>query len=144
MDLNKVLLIWRATDNAEIKRIESNDSSVVNFVIVTNRKFKNKDGNLQEEAEYHRCVAYWTSADILAKYLHKWKRVYVEWRLRTRKRTDNAGITKYSTEVIATHFIFLDSKAQGEADAQIIEDQDNESISHNHDIDTMVNEELPF
>ena len=43
MDLNKVLLIGRATDNSEIKKIESNDSSVVNFVIVTNRKFKNKN-----------------------------------------------------------------------------------------------------
>ncbi len=136
MDLNKVLLIGRATDNSEIKKIESNDSSVVNFVIVTNRKFKNKDNNVQEEAEYHRCVAYGTSADILAKYLHKGKRVYVEWRLRTRKRTDNTGLTKYSTEVIVTHFIFLDSKAS-EGDHTNTED-------HHHDIDVMVDEEVPF
>ena len=85
MDLNKVLLIGRATDTPEIKRIDSNDSSVINFVIATNRKFKNKDGNTQEEAEYHRCVAYGNSADVLGKYLHKGKRIYVEGRLRTRK-----------------------------------------------------------
>lgn len=115
MDLNKVLLIGRATDTSEIKRIESNDSSVVNFVIATNRKFKNKDGNLQEEAEYHRCVAYGSTADVLGKYLHKGKKIYIEGRLRTRKWTDNAGLTKYSTEVIVTHFIFLDSKSHDEA-----------------------------
>lgn len=137
MDLNKVLLIGRSTDNAEVKKIESNDSSVVNFVIVTNRKFKNKDWNLQEEAEYHRCVAYGTSADVLAKYLHKGKRVYIEWRLRTRKWTDNAWLTKYSTEIIVTHFIFLDSKSQ----------PDTENYSDNNDIlvaDSMLDEEVPF
>lgn len=137
MDLNKVLLIGRATDNSEIKKIESNDSSVVNFVIVTNRKFKNKDNNLQEEAEYHRCVAYWASADVLAKYLNKGKRVYIEWRLRTRKWTDNAGLTKYSTEVIVTHFIFLDSKSS----------EGGEHTNHeewHHDSDIIIDEEVPF
>ncbi len=136
MDLNKVLLIGRATDTSEVKRIESNDSSVVNFVIATNRKFKNKDGNLQEEAEYHRCVAYGNSADVLGKYLHKGKRIYIEGRLRTRKWTDNAGLTKYSTEVIITHFIFLDSKSS---------DDEGGHIEENYDIDnSILDEEVPF
>ena len=78
MDLNRVTLIGRATDTVDVKRIESNDSSVVNFVIATNRRFTNKDGNHQEEAEYHRCVAYGVSADVLGKYLHKGKRIYIE------------------------------------------------------------------
>ena len=136
MDLNKILLIGRATDTSEIKRIESNDSSVINFVIATNRKFKNKDGNTQEEAEYHRCVAYGNSADVLSKYLHKWKRVYIEGRLRTRKRTDNAWLTKYSTEVIVTQFIFLDSKSNN--------DDEHIHTEENHNIDIMIDEEVPF
>lgn len=78
MDLNKVMLIGRTTDNAEVKTIESNDSSVVNFVVATNRKYTNKEGNLQEEAEYHRCVAYGRSAEVLGEYLYKGKRVYIE------------------------------------------------------------------
>lgn len=121
MDLNKVMLIGRATSDVEVKVIESNGSSVVNFVIATNRKFTNKDGNVVEEAEYHRCVAYGNSADILGKYLEKGKRVYVEGRLRTRKRDDASGVTKYSTEIVANHFIFLDSK-QGDSVAS--DDQD--------------------
>ena len=115
MDLNKVMLIGRATDTSEMKTIESNDSNVINFVIATNRKFNNKDGNVQEEAEYHRCVAHGNSASVLGKYLYKGKRIYIEGRLRTRKRTDNAGVIKYSTEIVITHFIFLDSKnAEGD------------------------------
>lgn len=133
MDLNKVMLIGRSTDTSEIKTIESNDSSVVNFVIATNRKFKNKDGNIQEEAEYHRCVAYGNSADVLGKYLVKGKKIYIEGRLRTRKWTDNAGLTKYSTEVIVSNFIFLDSKSH--------DDNNHDNVSHD---DIHLDEEVPF
>jgi len=110
MDLNKVQLIGRATNNLEVKTIESSGTSVVNFTIVTNRKFKNRDGNAVEEAEYHRCVAYGKWAEVLGQYVTKWKRIYVEWRLRTRKRQDTEGRDRYSTEVIVDNFIFLDSK----------------------------------
>lgn len=111
MDLNKVQLIWRATNNLEVKTIESSGTSVVNFTIVTNRKFKNRDANVVEEAEYHRCVAYWKWAEVLWQYVNKWKRIYVEWRLRTRKWQDTEGRDRYSTEVIVDNFIFLDSKS---------------------------------
>ena len=111
MDLNKVQLIWRATNNLEVKTIESSGTSVVNFTIVTNRKFKNRDGNVVEEAEYHRCVAYGKWAEVLGQYVTKWKRTYVEGRLRTRKWQDTEGRDRFSTEVIVDNFIFLDSKA---------------------------------
>ncbi len=110
MDLNKVQLIGRSTNNLEVKTIESSGTSVVNFTIVTNRKFKNRDGNVVEEAEYHRCVAYGKWAEVLWQYVTKGKRIYVEGRLRTRKRQDTEGRDRYSTEVIVDNFIFLDSK----------------------------------
>jgi single-stranded DNA-binding protein len=56
--------------------------------------------------------------------------------LRTRKWTDNAGLTKYSTEVIVTHFIFLDSKSNGE--------DENIHMEDTHTMDTMIDEEVPF
>lgn len=129
------MLIGRATGSVEKKVIESSNSVVINFVIATNRKFKNKDGNIMEEAEYHRCVAYGNSAEVLAKYLHKGKRVYVEWRLRTRKWQDNSGATKYSTETIVSHFIFLDSK---------FDNEESDWISEDIETDTLMDDEIPF
>ena len=90
---------------------------------------------MMEEAEYHRCVAYGNSADILWKYLHKGKRVYIEGRLRTRKREDSNGVIKYSTEVIVTHFIFLDAK--GPEENEHVEDGDVSA-------EDIMNEEVPF
>ena len=111
MDLNKVMLIWRSTNTLQVKTIESTQSAVVNFTIATNRRYKNKDGNILEDAEYHRCVAYGNSAEILGKYLTKGKRIYIEGRLRTRKWQDAEGHDRFSTEIIVDTFIFLDSKA---------------------------------
>ena len=114
MDLNKVMLIGRSTNNLQVKTIESTGTPVVNFTVATNRKFKNKEGNMMEDAEYHRCVAYGKGAEVLGKYLVKGKRVYVEGRLRTRKWQDSEGVEKFSTEIIVDSFIFLDSKEEGE------------------------------
>jgi single-strand DNA-binding protein len=118
MDLNKVMLIWRSTNTLQVKTIESTQSSFVNFTVATNRRYKNKEWNLLEEAEYHRCVAYWNSAEVLWKYLTKGKRIYIEWRLRTRKRQDAEGNDRFSTEIIVDNFIFLDSKAQESDDIE--------------------------
>ena len=110
MDLNKVMLIGRSTTDVEIKMIESTGTPVVNFTVATNRRYKNKDEQMVEESEYHRCVAYGNAADIIGKYVTKGKRMYVEWRLRTRKREDTNGNQRYSTEIVVDNFIFLDSR----------------------------------
>lgn len=108
------MIIGRATNNLQVKTIESSGTPVVNFTVATNRKFKNKDGNMMEDAEYHRCVSYGKGADVLGKYLHKGKRIYIEGRLRTRKRQDTSGVEKFTTEVIVDNFIFLDPKGEEE------------------------------
>jgi single-strand DNA-binding protein len=89
MDLNKVMIIGRSTSNLQVKTIESSGTPVVNFTVATNRKFKNRDGNVLEDAEYHRCVSYGKGAEVLGKYLNKGKRIYIEGRLRTRKWEDS-------------------------------------------------------
>jgi len=43
MDLNKVMIIGRATTDVEVKKMEQSGNSVVNFSVATNRKYKNKD-----------------------------------------------------------------------------------------------------
>jgi single-strand DNA-binding protein len=136
MDLNKVMLIWRATNNLQVKTIEATWTPVVNFTVATNRKYTNKEGNTMEDAEYHRCVAYWKGAEVLWKYLVKWKRIYVEGRLRTRKWQDSEGADKFSTEIIVDSFIFLDSKGEWAED----ENFEMENVETTAGVD----EEIPF
>ena len=102
-----------------MKVIESTQSAVVNFTIATNRKYKNKEGNILEDAEYHRCVAYGNTAEILGKYLTKGKKIYLEGRLRTRKWQDTEGHDRFSTEVIVDTFIFLDTTVTSSDEADL-------------------------
>ena len=113
------MLIGRSTSTLQVKTIESTQSAVVNFTLATNRKYKNKEGNVLEDAEYHRCVAYGNTAEVLGKYLTKWKRIYLEGRLRTRKWQDTEGHDRLSTEVIIDNFIFLDTKVSNSDEVEI-------------------------
>lgn len=116
LDLNKVQLIGRSTATVSTKTIEPNAISVVNFTIVTNRKYKNAQGVVMSDSEYHKCTAYNNTAEVLGKHLTKGKKVYVEGRLKTRKRTDGAGVERSGTEIIVENFIFLDNKWSDEDD----------------------------
>ncbi len=136
MDLNKVMLIWRATNNLQVKTIETTWTPVVNFTVATNRKYTNKEWNTMEDAEYHRCVAYGKGAEVLWKYLVKGKRIYVEGRLRTRKWQDSEGADKFSTEIIVDSFIFLDSKGEWA--------EDEGFGVENNEPEPAMDEEMPF
>ena len=122
------MLIGRSTSTLQVKMIESTQSAVVNFTIATNRKYKNKEGNILEDAEYHRCVAYGNTAELLWKYLTKGKKIYLEGRLRTRKRQDTEGYDRFSTEIIVDNFIFLDTKvtSSDEVSMDAVPDFDDE------------------
>jgi len=122
------MLIGRSTSTLQVKMIESTQSAVVNFTIATNRKYKNKEGNILEDAEYHRCVAYGNTAELLWKYLTKGKKIYLEGRLRTRKRQDTEGNDRFSTEIIVDNFIFLDTKvtSSDEVSMDAVPDFDDE------------------
>ena len=88
-----------------------------------------------EDAEYHRCVAYWKGAEVLGKYLVKGKRIYVEGRLRTRKWQDSEWADKFSKEIIVDSFIFLDSKWDG---------SDDESFWVENSEPVEMDDEMPF
>lgn len=105
------MLMGRATAIPQLKKIESLNISVVNFTIATNRRYKNKDWNLLEDTEYHKCVAYDKQADLLSTYLTKGKKLYVEGKLRTKKWQDSQGIDRFTTEIIVENFIFLEKKS---------------------------------
>lgn len=109
--------------------------SVVNFTIVTNRRFKNSKWEYVNEPEYHKCTAYGNSADILGKYLNKGKKVFVEGRLKTRKWTDADGNNRAFTEIVVDKFIFVDSRSSDEEDG----DTDHHEESHSYDYNSEEN-----
>lgn len=132
-DLNKVMLIGRITSDLEVKKIWDNWNSVVNFTLVTNRAYKKQDWSKVEEAEFHRCVAFGPLADMMGQYLWKWRKIFVEWRLRTRQWEDQSWNKRYSTEIVVNDLNFCDSKPS------------NWNLwSQNNESSTTEEEDIPF
>jgi single-strand DNA-binding protein len=106
--LNKVQLIWNLTANPEVRETP-NGQKVATFSIATNRKWKDASGMLQEDTEFHNCVAWRGLADIAEQYMQKGKKVYVEWYLKTRSWDDASWVKRYKTEIVADNVILLGS-----------------------------------
>lgn len=107
MDLNRATLIGRLTRDPEL-RSTTTGKTVATLSVVTNRAWNDQQGQKQEQAEFHNCVLWGKLADIAGQYLAKGRRVYIEGRIQTRDWTDQSGVKKYRTEIIAENLIMLD------------------------------------
>lgn len=107
--LNKAILIGNIGKDFELRKTAAG-SSIANLMLATTRRYKDGQGQPQEETEWHNIVFFGKTAEIASQYLHKGSSVYVEGRLRTRKYTDKQGIERYATEIIGETLQFLDSK----------------------------------
>ncbi len=108
--INKVLLMGNLGRDPEVRYTQSG-SAVANFSIATNRSWKDKQGNRQEQTEWHNIVAWAGLAEFVQNYLKKGSRVFIEGRLQTRDWTDNQNVRHFKTEIVANDIQFMDRAA---------------------------------
>ena len=124
MSLNKVMLIGNVGRDPNVRYLDGNSgggpgSKVATFTLATTERFKDRSGETRENTEWHNIVAWRNSADLAEKFIHKGTMIYVEGRLRTRSYTDQAGVQKYTTEVVADNIQLLSRRPDDEgADGQ--------------------------
>ena len=111
--VNKVILLGALGHSPEFKEM-SNGSSVANLSVATSRRYKDSQGELQEETEWHRVVFFGRQAEIVRDYLQKGDSIYVEGRLRTRTYADKEGVKRRSTEILADFLQLLPKRAKGQ------------------------------
>ena len=113
--LNKVMLIGNLGRDPEVRSTPSGQN-VASFSLATNRKWKDRDGNRQEQTEWHNIVCWGRQAEVAGQYLTKGKQIYVEGRLQTRSWDDKqSGEKKYKTEVVCDNFQMLGSRGEATA-----------------------------
>lgn len=103
--LNKALVMGNLTRDPELKGLPSG-STVCNFSIATNRTWKDKEGNKQEEPEFHNIVVYGKQADSCGQYLKKGQEALVEGRIQTRSWEGEDGKKNYRTEIVGESVTF--------------------------------------
>lgn len=102
MNLNKVLLIGRLTQDPEM-RTTPGGQSVTTVRLATNRVWNDQATHQKKEAtEYHTIVCWGRLAEISGQYLKKGGLAMFEGRLQTRSWDDKqSGQKRYSTEIVA-------------------------------------------
>ena len=113
MDLNRSTLLWRLTQDLELK-VTPAGKKVLTTSIVTNDTYIDSAGNKQETADFHNLVLWGKLAENLSNYARKWSRIYIEGALKTRSWEDTDWSKRYKTEVLVSNFILLDFKKDNE------------------------------
>jgi len=115
--LNKVQVIGCLGKDPEVSYLP-NGNAVANLSLATDESYNDKQtGQKVEQTEWHRITVYGKLAEIVQQYLKKGARVYFEGKLKTRE-WEKDGIKRYTTEIIASDMVMLDSKDQGQQPQQ--------------------------
>ena len=123
MSLNKVMLIGNVGRDPEVRYLEGgsgaqNATKVASFTLATTERYRDRGGELRENTEWHNIVAWRNSADLAEKFIRKGTQIYIEGKLRTRSWTDQQGVKKFTTEVVADNIQLLGKRSDNPADGQ--------------------------
>ncbi|KXK07544.1 MAG: Single-stranded DNA-binding protein [Microgenomates bacterium OLB22] len=102
--LNRVVLMGNLTRDPELKYTPQG-TAVCTFGLATNRGWTTTTGELKEDVQYHRIVAWQKLAELCAQLLKKGRKVYLEGRIVYRSYTGKDGQERQSTEIIMSDFI---------------------------------------
>lgn len=110
--VNKVILIGNLGKDPEVRILE-NGTKLVRFPMATSEEYTDKiSGERKSITEWHNVVVWRGLADIAEKYLSKGQKVYIEGRLRTRSWKDEAGTTRYSTDITGDTMTMLSKREE--------------------------------
>jgi len=106
-NLNKVMLIGNLTRDVEL-RVLPKGTSIGQFGLAVNRKWKDESGQKKEEVTFIDCEAWGKTAEIIAKYTTKGRPLFVEGRLKLDSWDDKtSGQKRTKIKVVVENFQFL-------------------------------------
>jgi single-strand DNA-binding protein len=105
--VNKTILLGNVGKDPEIKSTNGG-TLVATFNLATSERYKDKQGEMQEQTEWHNLVAYARGAEIIRDYVKKGSKLYVEGKIRTRSWDDkDTGKKVYRTEIVVDDISLL-------------------------------------
>lgn len=103
--VNKVILVGNVGKDPEVRSLNNGDR-VASFSVATSETWRDRSsGERKEKTEWHRVSVFNDNiVKVVEQYVKKGTTVYLEGSLQTRKWTDNAGVEKFSTEIVLQKF----------------------------------------
>ena len=110
--VNKVILVGNLGNDPEVKYTQGG-MAITKISLATTSVRKDKDGNQQEQTQWHRVTFFGKLGEIAGEYLKKGSQVYVEGEIRYDKYTGQDGVEKYSTDIVANEMQMLGGRSEG-------------------------------
>ena len=112
MSVNQVHLLGRCGQDPEIRSVGQNNVNRATFSLCTGSKYKTHEGREIDDTCWHNIVAWRSLADLAQQYIRKGSQLFIIGHLSYRKYTDNAGIERYVTEIIADRIELCGSRQE--------------------------------
>ena len=111
MSVNKVILLGNVGQDPRVKYFDAGSAVATFSLATTERGYTLANGTqIPDRTEWHNIVASNRLAEIVDKYVHKGDKLYLEGKIRTRSYTDQAGATRYVTEIYVDNMEMLSPK----------------------------------
>lgn len=107
--VNRVILIGNLGKDPEVRRLESG-AVVAKFSLATSESYKDKEGQWQDQTEWHEVVVWRNLAERAEQSLKKGSMIYLEGKLTHRSWQDADGNQRRTTEVVGSYYRVLDRK----------------------------------
>jgi len=145
--VNRVVLIGNLGKEPDIQYLEGN-IAVAKFPLATTETYKDRNGTLISQTEWHTVVLWRGLAELAQKYLHKGSLVYIEGRIRTRNWEDKDKNRRFSTEIVGDNLVMLDKRKEqpdGQHDAPPVDSPAFPDMNFdNSAVGNITKDDLPF
>lgn len=112
--INYVQLVGHLGMDPEITKI-GEDKSLVKLSLATNEPYKDKNGNFQNNTQWHRIIAWGGLAENMASKLTKGNHVLINGRIQHSTWENNEGEKQTSTDIVVREYLHLDWKKASQA-----------------------------
>ena len=117
---NKLSLIGRISQNIEMQKVgASKDYSLVKVPLATNESYKDKNGQWQDNTQWHNLVIWGKTAERMSNMITKGQEIMIEGRL-VNKQYEKDGEKRYSTDIEVTDFLLVSSKNTEKVELEVI------------------------
>lgn len=104
--INKVILVGNVGNDPDMKYTQGG-MAICTISLATTSVRKDKEGNQQEQTQWHRVKLFGKLGEIAGEYVKKGRQLYIEGSIRYDKFTGQDGVEKYITEIIADEMQML-------------------------------------
>lgn len=110
---NRAIIAGNLTRDPEL-RYTVNKRAFARFTVAVSNRYKDANGEWQENADYISVVAWGSTAETCGKYLKKGSPVLIEGRIRTGSYDAKDGSGKrYTTDIVVDSMVMLGSREHG-------------------------------